>query len=533
MVTLLKTDRLHLTFEDLRGFRAEGYIRDSTLDQRDGFGPDIQRRNIQRFAETYGLVLGNRSYTEYVSGWKAKKRPELQQFLDDAHLDRYDVLLVDHTSRFGRNQEECIRYKSELQRLEKVVVFVSQGIISGSDRDFLNERINETLDEQYSRNLSRYVSAGMAEKAANGYTNGVPPLGYRSEKLASDKRERKVPDTKTIPILRALLQDYSTGRFSFKDVADSLNTRGFRTRNDRPFTGASVRDVLGNRFYEGKVVYHKGQPDGEVRQGVHEVADDIKHLWLRCQEVKQERRLTAAGRPRGPARHYPFSRVLACHRCGQPYYGEAVGKPQHVELRLSHERRGPVKHCDAWPRSRSVDALNSQFAERVLCYVQLDSSWKDRVLAALLQEEPQPADQDQAVRLQQAIGNLQKQHLWGDLTDEDYRRERAALERQLKLVAPAPQTAQLPNLERAAGLLQHLPDLWSHPGVTNEKREQLVREVFARITIDGKTLTAIEPKPAYVPLFASMIVSQKFGYRAFESPPSPPITWTLLIQHRS
>ena len=25
------------TFEDLRGLRAEGYIRDSTLDQKDGF----------------------------------------------------------------------------------------------------------------------------------------------------------------------------------------------------------------------------------------------------------------------------------------------------------------------------------------------------------------------------------------------------------------------------------------------------------------------------------------------------------------
>ena len=34
-----------LTFEDLRGLRAEGYIRDSTLDQKDGFGPAIQRGN--------------------------------------------------------------------------------------------------------------------------------------------------------------------------------------------------------------------------------------------------------------------------------------------------------------------------------------------------------------------------------------------------------------------------------------------------------------------------------------------------------
>ncbi len=93
--------------------------------------------------------------------------------MDEVHLDLYDVLLVGHTSRFGRNQEECIRYIGELRALEKVVVFVSQGIISGSDRDFLNERINETLDEAYSRNLSRYVSANSELKEDNyhGYTS--------------------------------------------------------------------------------------------------------------------------------------------------------------------------------------------------------------------------------------------------------------------------------------------------------------------------------------------------------------------------
>ena len=145
----------NLTFEDLKGLRAEAYIRDSTLDQRDGFGPDIQRHNITRFAGSYGLVLGSRWYTEFISGRQVKKRFQFQQFLEDAHVDRYDVLLVDHTSRFGRNQEECIRYKAELKQLGKVVVFVSQGIISGNDRDFLSERINETLDEQFSRNLAR------------------------------------------------------------------------------------------------------------------------------------------------------------------------------------------------------------------------------------------------------------------------------------------------------------------------------------------------------------------------------------------
>ncbi len=30
-----------LTFEDLKGLETRGYVRDSKLDQRDGFGPDI------------------------------------------------------------------------------------------------------------------------------------------------------------------------------------------------------------------------------------------------------------------------------------------------------------------------------------------------------------------------------------------------------------------------------------------------------------------------------------------------------------
>jgi DNA invertase Pin-like site-specific DNA recombinase len=158
----------------------------------------MQRHSIQRFAESYGLVLGDRWYTEFVTGCSVVKRNAFRDFLNDAHCDAYDVLRVEHTSRFGRNQEESIRYEREMYTLDKVVVFVSQGIISGTDRDFINEneRINETIDEQYSRNLSRYVARGTAEKASHGLANGVPPLRYRSEMLRNGRREGKSPTGK-------------------------------------------------------------------------------------------------------------------------------------------------------------------------------------------------------------------------------------------------------------------------------------------------------------------------------------------------
>ena len=136
-------------------------------------------------------------------------------------------------------------------------------------------------------------------------------------------------------------------------------------------------------------------------------------------------------------------------------------------------------------------------------------------------QDPQKHDQGQQNRLAGAIENLRKQHLWGDLSDDEYRREREGLVRQLKLVAKPSQSPQLPNLERAAQLLEDLQALWLHPGVTHEQRESLVQEVFRSITIDGKEFVSIEPQLAYAPLFATMVSDQKLGYRGFNSPPSP------------
>ena len=87
-----------------------------------------------------------------------------------------------------------------------------------------------------------------------------------------------------------LLEDYASGHSSYRDVADHLNAPGYRTRYGNLFTGHTVKGVLSNRFYEGKIVFHRGQGDEEVLEGVHEVPADVKTLWLRCQEVKRERR---------------------------------------------------------------------------------------------------------------------------------------------------------------------------------------------------------------------------------------------------
>jgi hypothetical protein len=61
--------------------------------------------------------------------------------------------------------------------------------------------------------------------------------------------------------------------------------------------------------------------------------------------------------------------------------------------------------------------------------------------------------------------------------------------------------------------------LWSHEGVTDAQREELIQEVFTSITIDGKTLFAIEPKSQYAPLFVHIAMQSHVGYGGLDSSP--------------
>jgi len=154
----------------------------------------------------------------------------------------------------------------------------------------------------------------------------------------------------------------------------------------------------------------------------------------------------------------------------------------------------------------------------------LTGEWKAAVQKVMRQDRSTEGDERQSESIKRALGNLRKQHLWGDLVDDEYRRERAALERQLRSIHPPLGSPQLPNLERAAQLLTDLPGLWLHPGVSHEQRENLIREVFRGITIDGIRFMTIKPRPVYVPLFATMLLESNVDYCGREPPPSPPRT---------
>ena len=154
------------------------------------------------------------------------------------------------------------------------------------------------------------------------------------------------------------------------------------------------------------------------------------------------------------------------------------------------------------PLSLSATRIEGEFAERVLPYLTLDDGWQTAVLQALSKEGPEPDRSIELKRVESALANLRKQHLWGAVSDEEFKREFQALEGQKKTLASDPVRDVAPNLERAAELLGNLPKLWHHPGVALEQRRDLTREVFEELRLREGTLVAVRPRPVYAPLFA-------------------------------
>ncbi len=129
-------------------------------------------------------------------------------------------------------------------------------------------------------------------------------------------------------------------------------------------------------------------------------------------------------------------------------------------------------------------------------------------MRALAKDGPQPAHGLEIGRIDGALANLRKQHLWGAVTDDEFQTEYQSLKRQRSALEPRPSSPGIPDLERAAELLRDLPELWQHAGVPPEQCRDLVREVFEEIRLRKGELSAVQPRPQYAPLFAYSVWRQ-------------------------
>lgn len=233
---------------------AAAYLRVST-EQQDEYSLDSQLKLIRDYAAKNDMLVPDEFVftDDGISGRSAKKRRDFQRMIGMAKdKDRpFEAILVWKFSRFARNQEESIVYKSMLARSGVDVISISEPLAEGPFGSLI-ERILEWMDEFYSIRLSGEVKRGMSEKISRGEIVTPPAFGYDLDKDA----RRYIPNDDAATV-RQIYADYLSGK-GMLTIAQELGAAGVRTRRGSLPDNRFVKYILQNPVYIGKLRWSHG-----------------------------------------------------------------------------------------------------------------------------------------------------------------------------------------------------------------------------------------------------------------------------------
>lgn len=451
------------------------YIRVSTEDQAE-LSPDAQKRLLLDYAKKNDIIVSkNFIFSESVSGRRVQKRPEFQRMIATAKQPSHpiDVILVWKFSRFARNQEESIVYKSMLKKDRVDVVSVSEPLIEGPFGSLI-ERIIEWMDEYYSIRLSGEVLRGMKEKALQHGYQSTPCLGYD----AVGHGKPFVINEAEYAMVSYIMDLYDNQNMDETAIARHCNELGYRTKRGNPFERRTVDRILENPFYCGTVIWN-----GVEFEGAHEVRLSRERFEKR-QELIASRKRPIKARNVSTCKHW-LSGLIKCSICGAT---------------LSYTGNNACPYFQCWKYAKGFHktsvALSVKKAEEAV------TDYFDQVLSGaefsyVRKSQPKDNNDLEIERLQKELSKLEirekriREAYESEIdTLEEYKanKERLTASR-LKL------NSQIENLlhdqeepeidtEKVLREIKSVNDILKNPDVEYEEKGLLIRSVVDQIVYD-------------------------------------------------
>lgn len=454
------------------------YIRVSTDDQAE-LSPDAQKRLLLDYAKKNGIIISNDFiFSESVSGRHVQKRPEFQRMIGIAKQPSHplDVILVWKYSRFARNQEESIVYKSMLKKDHVEVISVSEPLIDGPFGSLI-ERIIEWMDEYYSIRLSGEVLRGMKEKALrNGYQSS-PCLGYEA---VGHGKPFQINEAE-YAMVSYIMDLYDNQNMDETAIARKCNDLGYKTKRGNPFERRTIDRILQNPFYCGIVSWN-----GVEFEGAHEVRIS-KERFDRRQRLIASRKRPMKARNISTCKHW-LSGLLKCSVCGAT---------------LSYTGNGKCPYFQCWKYAKGFHktsvALSVKKAEEAVI------EYFDQVLAGAdftyVRKEQPAADKTAAIeQLQKELSKLSAResrirdaYESGIDSLEEYKANkerlisnRLQLETELEKLRKE-QAEKEVNKEDVLHEIKSVNDILKNPDVSYEKKGTLIRTIVDQIVYDKES----------------------------------------------
>ena len=348
------------------------YTRVSTSEQAEkGYSLDEQDRSLQEAIESLdGEVVGD--YQDAgISGKSITGRPGMQQLLQDVKDGKIDVVICWKYNRIARNMLDLLSIAKLLESYGVGMRSLSEPFQTETKEGRLMFHMMAALGEFERGTISENVKMGMLARARTGKWNGGIVLGYDIMKTGIEekgKATRLEVNPKEAEIVKLIFEMYAKGN-GYKAIANALNQKGYQTKKGNTFAVATIREILRNPIYIGKIRYNVREnwnekrrkninPDPIIVDGEHEaIIDDV--TWEKVQFNLSQ----SEGKPtRIYDGEFPLTGILRCPQCGA---GMVVGRTSKLRKDGTRKRTAYYVCGASKNKGSAVCKANGIRAEKV------------------------------------------------------------------------------------------------------------------------------------------------------------------------
>lgn len=258
---------------------AAAYVRMSTDHQK--YSTENQLETIERYAANRGFRIVETFEDSGRSGLRVDGREGLQRLMREVQSGQatFSAILVYDVSRWGRfqNADEGAYYEYVCSRAGIRVHYCGEQFDNdGSIGSVLLKNVKRVMAGEYSRELSVKVFAGQCRLVELGFRQGGHAgFGlrrqlideHRAPKAMLNRGDRKSLQTDRVVLtlgpaeeveqVRQIYRMFVEQGLSEKEIAAQLNMAGTLTDLGRPWTRASVHQILTNEKYIGNNVFNR------------------------------------------------------------------------------------------------------------------------------------------------------------------------------------------------------------------------------------------------------------------------------------
>jgi site-specific DNA recombinase len=349
-----------------------GYTRVSTSKQVEGYSLENQKKDIEKYCYRNDYDLVHIFSDEGVSGKNIKERKGFRDMMMYLRKADIDGIVIWKISRISRSYADFVRIHEELEKLETRLISVKDHFDTLDTKSKITIMINSIIAEIERDNMIEQTIGGMEERDREGKWNGgYVPLGYEydkaEKKLHINEKERK--------IILEIYSMYLKGNGYLK-IADTLNKKGVRTRTGIDFSIISIKNILKNPTYTGKIRwgYHR-EWDEKRRKGVSKapIITDGEHEAIISEEMYNRVQEKIKNNPKhyndGKPSNYLLSGILKCPSCGSSM---VVSKTTNKKLKRNYYyyvcgEYSNKKTCS--PNTKKMQDIDKQFIKIINEYV--------------------------------------------------------------------------------------------------------------------------------------------------------------------